>query len=43
MEFMRRSCGNNLKCFPVVFDEKVFGATRNEVFYALAKENIFIH
>jgi len=26
-----------------VFDEKVFGATRNEVFYALAKENIFIH
>jgi len=26
-----------------VFDEKVFGAIRNEVFDALAKENIFIY
>lgn len=31
----------NYAYFPVVFDEKVFGATRNEVFDALAKENIF--
>lgn len=31
----------NYAYFPVVFDEKEFGATRNEVSDALAKENIF--
>lgn len=31
----------NYAYFPVVFEEKEFGATRNEVFDALAKENIF--
>jgi len=30
----------NYAYFPVVFDEKVFGASRNEVFDALAKEGI---
>lgn len=30
----------NYAYFPVVFDEKVFGATRNEVFQALAQNNI---
>lgn len=31
----------NYAYFPVVFDETVFGATRNEVYEALEKENIF--
>ncbi len=31
----------NYAYFPVLFDEKVFGASRNEVFDALARENIF--
>ena len=31
---------SNYAYFPVVIDEKKFGATRNEVFEALAKENI---
>lgn len=30
----------NYAYFPAVFDEKVFGASRNEVFEALAKEEI---
>lgn len=30
----------NYAYFPVIFDEKVFGATRNEVFDALAKQGI---
>jgi dTDP-4-amino-4,6-dideoxygalactose transaminase len=31
---------SNYAYFPVIFDEKVFGSSRNEVFDALAKENI---
>ncbi len=31
----------NYAYFPVLFDEKVFGKTRNEVFDELSKENIF--
>lgn len=31
---------SNYSYFPVVFDEKVFGASRNEVFDALAREGI---
>lgn len=31
---------SNYAYFPAVFDEKVFGASRNEVFDALAKEGI---
>ena len=31
----------NYAYFPVVFHEEIFGATRNEVFEALAEENIF--
>lgn len=31
---------SNYAYFPIVIDEKKFGATRNEVFEALAKENI---
>ena len=30
----------NYAYFPVVFNEKIFGVSRNEVFEALAKENI---
>lgn len=31
----------NYSYFPVVFDESIFGSTRNEVFKALAENNIF--
>lgn len=31
----------NYAYFPVIFDEKIFGSTRNDVFDALEKENIF--
>ncbi len=31
---------SNYAYFPVIFDEKIFGASRNEVFDALAKEGI---
>lgn len=31
---------SNYAYFPIVIDEKVFGATRNEVFEALAKNNV---
>lgn len=31
----------NFAYFPIVIDEKIFGATRNEVFEILAKNNIF--
>ena len=32
---------SNYSYFPIVIDEKLFGATRNEVFDNLAKENIY--
>lgn len=31
---------SNYAYFPVVFDEKLFGASRNEVFDALAREGV---
>lgn len=33
---------SNFSYFPVVFDESIFGSTRNEVFKALAENNIFV-
>ena len=38
---LQENVEHNYAYCPVVFDEKIFGATRNEVFDALAKENIF--
>lgn len=38
---MREEVKSNYAYFPVVFDETIYGATRNEVFDTLASENIF--
>lgn len=32
---------SNYSYFPIVFDEKIFGSSRNEVFEALAEQNIY--
>lgn len=37
---IQKSVTSNYAYFPVVFNEKMFGSTRNEVFEALAKEGI---
>lgn len=38
---MREEVKSNYAYFPVVFDETIYGASRNEVFDALEAENIF--
>lgn len=38
---MREEVKSNYAYFPVVFDETIYGATRNEVFDIMASENIF--
>lgn len=38
---MREEVKSNYAYFPVVFDETIYGATRNEVFDTMASENIF--
>ena len=37
---IQKNVKSNYSYFPVIFDEKVFGATRNDVFDALARHNI---
>lgn len=37
---IQKDVTSNYAYFPVIFDEKVFGSSRNEVFEALAKEGI---
>ena len=37
---IQKDVKSNYAYFPVVFDEKIFGSSRNEVFDALAKHNI---
>lgn len=38
---LQENVSSNFAYFPVVFDEKVFGASRNEVFSRLEREGIF--
>lgn len=37
---IQENVSSNYAYFPVIFDEKVFGASRNEVFNALAENNV---
>ena len=37
---VQKEVESNYAYYPIVFDEKVFGSSRNEVFEALAKEGI---
>lgn len=37
---IQRDVTSNYAYFPVVFDEKIFGSSRNEVFHALAEHGI---
>lgn len=40
LNFIQKKVKSNYAYFPVIFNEKVFGASRNEVFEALEKEGI---
>lgn len=40
LNLVQENVKSNYAYFPVIFDEKVFGASRNEVFEALAQNNI---
>lgn len=40
LNFIQKNVESNYAYFPVIFDEKIFGASRNEVFEALENEGI---